>query len=231
MEYVEVARAQDARGELVLRRRSEDNAGDVLELRVNGVFVMDTRETSTERALAEIALAQVTDPRNVLVGGLGLGFTTRAVLEDVRVERVVVVEIEGVLVEWMRDGTVPHGPEFLADARLSIANLDVAHAVEELTPAASTWCCWTSTTAPATWSTTPMRGSTAPSSSPPYDADWHPAGCSRSGRPTRRPSSRPRSERRTTRSAHSSTTWTSRAGPSTTGCTSRAAGTWRPETD
>ncbi len=134
MEYVEVARADDARGEVVLRRRTDANAGDVLELRVNGVFVMDTRETSTEHALAEVALAQVADPRNVLIGGLGLGYTMRAVLEDVRVEKCVVVEIESALIEWMRDGTVPHGPEFLADARLTIANLDIAYAVDELTP-------------------------------------------------------------------------------------------------
>ena len=134
MEHVEVARADDARGEVVLRRRTDDNAVDVLELRVNGVFVMDTLETSTEHALAEVALAQVADPRNVLVGGLGLGFTMHAVLEDVRVEKVVVVEIEGALIDWMRDGTVPHGPEYLADARLTIVNLDIAVAVEELIP-------------------------------------------------------------------------------------------------
>ena len=134
MEYVEVARADDERGELVLRRRTEENAPEVHELRVNGVFVMDTLETSTEHALAEVALAQVADPRNVVVGGLGLGFTVHAVLEDVRVEKVVVVEIEPALIDWMRDGTVPHGPEFLADARLTIANLDIAVAVQELTP-------------------------------------------------------------------------------------------------
>ena len=135
MEYVEVARVDDEHGELVLRRRTDDNAGDVFELRVNGVFVMDTRETSTEHALAEVALAQVADPRNVLVGGLGLGYTMRAVLEDLRVEKCVVVEIEGALIDWMRDGTVPHGPEFMADARLTIANLDIAVAVDELTQA------------------------------------------------------------------------------------------------
>jgi spermidine synthase len=134
MEYVEVARADDERGELVLRRRTEENAPEVHELRVNGVFVMDTLETSTEHALAEVALAQVADPRNVVVAGLGLGFTVHAVLEDVRVEKVVVVEIEPALIDWMRDGTVPHGPEFLADARLTIANLDIAVAVQELTP-------------------------------------------------------------------------------------------------
>ena len=50
--YAEIARATSPRGELVLRRRSNHGAADVVELRVNGVFVMDTLETSTEIELA-----------------------------------------------------------------------------------------------------------------------------------------------------------------------------------
>ena len=110
MEYVEIARAESERGELVLReRRPEDGPGS-LELRVNGVFVMDNVEVSTERALAREALALVDDPRAVLVGGLGLGFTMHEVLADSRVELCSVVEIEQALVDWMRDGTVPTVP-------------------------------------------------------------------------------------------------------------------------
>ena len=55
-EYVELARAESERGEVVLRERRDPDAGvnapAVLELRVNGVFVMDTQETSSERGLA-----------------------------------------------------------------------------------------------------------------------------------------------------------------------------------
>ena len=107
-----MARALSPRGEVVLRERRDPDDGSpgVLELRVNGVFVMDTRETSSERGLATAALAEVEDPRAVLVGGLGLGYTAHEVLADRRVERLVVVEIEEDLVRWMRDGTVPHGP-------------------------------------------------------------------------------------------------------------------------
>lgn len=130
-EAAEVARAESERGEIVLRAHREDGGPDVLELRVNGVFVMDTQETSSERALAEVALAQVPDPRNVLIGGLGLGFTLQQVLADTRVERAVVVEIEESLVEWMRDGTIPHGPALLADQRVTIANLDIVLAIDE----------------------------------------------------------------------------------------------------
>ena len=137
VEYDEVARAESARGEVVLRERHDPDAPEgprVLELRVNGVFVMDTLETSSERGLASAALGQVEAPRSVVVGGLGLGFTAHEVLADPRVERLVVVEIEEALVGWMRDGTVPHGPTFLADERLSVVTADIRVAVAEAAP-------------------------------------------------------------------------------------------------
>jgi spermidine synthase len=132
----EVARASSPRGEVVLLERHDDGAGPVvLELRVNGVFVMDTRETSSEQAMARVALAEVVEPRAVLVGGLGLGYTAHAVLADRRVERLVVVEVEDAIVGWMRDGTVPHGPALLADERLHVVTADIREAVVEALPA------------------------------------------------------------------------------------------------
>ena len=71
------------------------------------------------------------EPRDVLVGGLGLGYTMHRVLADSRVERCSVVEIEQALVEWMRDGTIPHGPELLADERANAVVADIAAAVGE----------------------------------------------------------------------------------------------------
>ena len=131
MEYVEIARAETERGELVLRERRPDVGPTVLELRANGVFVMDTLEVTTERALAAAALELVERPRAVVVGGLGLGFTMHEVLADSRVERCAVVEIEEALVRWMRDGTVPHGPALLADRRVSVVVADIAVAIAE----------------------------------------------------------------------------------------------------
>ena len=139
-EYTEVARAESERGEIVLReRRAPDStarAPVVLELRVNGIFVMDTLEDSSEKGLATAALKQVEHPRNVVVGGLGLGFTMHEVLGDSRVEKLVVVEVEDALVQWMRDGTVPHGPSYLADERLTVMTADIRVAMAEAPPAA-----------------------------------------------------------------------------------------------
>src|SRR4051812_48568868 len=136
MEYVEIARAESPRGEVVLRERREESTPTILELRVNGVFVMDTLETTTERALATAALALVDEPRRVLVSGLGLGFTMHEVLADARVESCTVVEIEQPVVDWMRDGTIAHGPKVLADERVTLVVADVAVALAEAGEAA-----------------------------------------------------------------------------------------------
>jgi len=135
MEYVEIARAESERGELVLHERHENGAPTVLELRANGVFVMDSQETSTEQALADAALELVDQPRDVLVAGLGLGYTMHRVLADQRVERCSVVEIEPELLEWMRDGTVPHGPAMLADVRANPVVADISTAIGEVADA------------------------------------------------------------------------------------------------
>lgn len=134
-ENVELARAESERGELVLRERRPRTGPVSLELRANGVFVMDTVEVSSERAMATAALALVEEPRAVVVGGLGLGYTMHEVLADSRVERCAVVEIEPALVDWMRSGLVPHGPALLADERVSVVVADVAVALAEARPA------------------------------------------------------------------------------------------------
>jgi spermidine synthase len=121
-----LARADGITGELALRRRvSDDDADAVYELIVNGVFLMDTAEASTERLLADAVLDCVAAPRRVLVGGLGLGATLARLLADVRVDRVDVVEIEPLLVRWLRSGLVPLVDTVLADPRVRVTVADV----------------------------------------------------------------------------------------------------------
>ena len=105
-----IAREGSATGEVALRRRP---ASGVLELVVDGAFAMDSVDVSTEVELAQAALAAHPEPARVLVGGLGLGFTARAVLADPRVRRLDVAEIAEPLVRWAREGLVPE----LAGAR------------------------------------------------------------------------------------------------------------------
>lgn len=119
-----LATATSERGELVLRARADG----ALELRVNGVFVVDTVHTSTERALAAVALG-LEEPHRVLVGGLGLGFTTAELLIDPRVRRVLVAEIEPAVLAWMTDGTVPGGAQVVGDDRVRVQLGDVRDVV------------------------------------------------------------------------------------------------------
>jgi spermidine synthase len=129
-----IARADGVAGEVVLRRRAAENADEaaretVYELIVNGVFLMDTAEVSTERLLADAVLDGHEAPRRVLVGGLGLGVTVQALLADVRVEHLDVVEIEPVLVDWLRSGLIPGVEVVLADPRVQVVVADIRDAV------------------------------------------------------------------------------------------------------
>lgn len=131
-EYATVARATSPRGEVILRRRNPGDADPVLELRVNGVFVMDTAETSSERALAAQTLALVHRPEHVVVGGLGLGITSRTLLADPRVKRLTIAEVESCVVDWMRNGTIPQCSRLLEDDRVAILVQDVRTTVGAL---------------------------------------------------------------------------------------------------
>jgi spermidine synthase len=135
-EYTTVARATSPRGEVVLRKRYAGNPDPGFELRVNGVCVMDTAETSSERALATQTLALVEHPEHVVVGGLGLGVTSRTLLADPRVHRVTIAEIEPSVVHWMRDGMIPQTSWLVADDRVEILVEDIRSTVGAL-PAGS----------------------------------------------------------------------------------------------
>lgn len=76
------------------------------EIVYNGVFLMASYNEPSARALAELALDRLPAPGTslrVLVGGLGMGYTLASALDHPRVERVDVVEIEPLVVEWNRE--------------------------------------------------------------------------------------------------------------------------------
>jgi spermidine synthase len=131
-----LARAEGVTGELSLRRRMPADPGDeaVYELIVNGIFVMDTAETSSERMLAEAILGRLAAPRRILLGGLGLGVTLAQLLADARVGRVDVVEIEPLLVRWLQSGLVPKMDGVLADRRVHVTLADIRDALRVVGP-------------------------------------------------------------------------------------------------
>jgi spermidine synthase len=106
-------------GTLSLRRRRELSLGvDVHEIKLGDEFLMSSLFTESEVALARLALAELTgSDLDVVVGGLGLGYTARAVLEHEAVGSMLVVEMLEPVIEWHREGLLPLGPELTGDAR------------------------------------------------------------------------------------------------------------------
>ena len=122
-----VARCDSPRGEVVLRRRIADGRS-VEELIINGAFAMDSRETSTERLLAELALPTGRGQR-VLIGGLGLGYTVNAVSAQ-DVDAIDVVEIEPCLIEWAYQEVTATLAAAASEPRVRLHAMDIKRVLE-----------------------------------------------------------------------------------------------------
>jgi len=118
-------RAETPFGEIALLRRN-----GVTELVVNGVFAMDSVEVTSELALADAAGRP---PGRVLVGGLGLGYTTARLL-DAGADLVRVVELAAPLVEWARAGATRQLGRVAADPRVELVVGDVADEIAGAEP-------------------------------------------------------------------------------------------------
>lgn len=78
--------------------------GEHFLVRVAGRALMSSHVTDSEEALADLAFEEVPDPDSILVGGLGLGFTLRAVLDQMHeYATVTVAELVPHLVRWNRE--------------------------------------------------------------------------------------------------------------------------------
>lgn len=101
--------------------------GDEWLVQVGGVVLMSSRAHASEEALAERALRLHPKPKDILVGGLGLGFTLRAVLEQAAKDvRVTVAELLAELVEWNRTHLLPLNGTLLTDPRCTVSVGDVS---------------------------------------------------------------------------------------------------------
>ncbi|GAB3437012.1 spermidine synthase [Actinophytocola sediminis] len=107
-------------GELVLRR-----AGEHFEIIANGVFLMDTRNGESERLMVAAAAARMPAGASMLVGGLGVGFSLRAALDEPRVGEVVVVERERAVIDWNRGPLAGRHGDALADPMVRCVAADL----------------------------------------------------------------------------------------------------------
>jgi len=115
-------------GELVLQRRRapwRHGPESYHEITLNGQHLMSSLVNVSEIALATIGLEPLSDGRlDVVVGGLGLGYSAKAVLDDLRVASVVVIENLREVIDWHTRGLVPLGDVLTGDPRCKFVEGD-----------------------------------------------------------------------------------------------------------
>ena len=114
-------------GDLMLRRRRMAAFGDtdIYEVKLGEDFLMTSLFHEAESQLAKRGLAAVkADAPDIMVGGLGLGYTAVEALEDQRVASLVVVEYLGAVIEWHQTGLVPLGKTLTSDPRSRFLHTD-----------------------------------------------------------------------------------------------------------
>src|SRR3569833_4182436 len=124
--FEEIAWRPTPRGEISLRRRRDPVLGvDVYEVKLGDDFLMSSAFTAGEIALARLGLAESPGgDLDVGVGGLGLGYTAQAVLEDARVRALFVVEALCEVIEWHERESLPPSPRRGADDRCRLVRGD-----------------------------------------------------------------------------------------------------------
>ncbi|WP_243706042.1 MULTISPECIES: spermidine synthase [unclassified Micromonospora] len=131
MRFEELAWRETPIGAISLRRRHDPAVGvDVFEVKLDDEFLMSSLFPVAEIELARLGLAPlVGDALDVVVGGLGLGYTARTALEDSRVRSLVVVEAIEDVIDWHRRQLLPFAAGLAPDPRTRFVRADFFAAV------------------------------------------------------------------------------------------------------
>ncbi|HEY3756785.1 MAG TPA: hypothetical protein VGL42_11605 [Opitutaceae bacterium] len=111
---------ETAIGELSLRRKCVPmlNNQIVYEVKLGEAFLMSSLFHVVEDALADLALGELAPGEwDVVVGGLGLGYTAVAALAHPSVRSLRVVELLAPVIGWHQRGLVPLGEKLVGDPR------------------------------------------------------------------------------------------------------------------
>ncbi|MDQ3139595.1 MAG: hypothetical protein M3Q15_02580 [Pseudomonadota bacterium] len=116
-------------GELRLLRR-----GNEYSIMLGANELMNSRVSGSEEALATLAIGAVHGRpcRDLLIGGLGMGFTLRAALARLGPEaHIVVAEIVPAVIAWARGPMAHIHGNSLTDPRVRIDTVDVADIIAD----------------------------------------------------------------------------------------------------
>ena len=106
-------------GDISLRRRIDPLLKvDVYEVRLGEEYLMSSLFTVAEVELSRLGLAAAAGSElDVVVGGLGLGYTARAVLTDDRVRSLRVIEALPAVIAWQQNHLLPCSAVLVGDPR------------------------------------------------------------------------------------------------------------------
>jgi len=128
IEFEELDYRETPLGAISLRRRSEPMLGGriIYEVKLGDEFLMSSLFTDGEIALASLGLAALegSPDLDIVVGGLGLGYTAAAALEHPSLRSLVVVEVIEPVIDWHRRGLVPLGKKLVSDPRCTLVHAD-----------------------------------------------------------------------------------------------------------
>jgi len=118
-------------GDISLRRRADPRLEGLIiyEVRLGEDFLMSSLFTDAEIQLARLGLAALDDidteqGLDIVVGGLGLGYTAVAVLRDPSVRSLTVIEVMEPVIDWHQRDLVPLGRELATDPRCRLVHAD-----------------------------------------------------------------------------------------------------------
>jgi spermidine synthase len=126
MKIEELAYHETPLGELILRRRMETllQNREVFEVKLGDEFLMSSLFTEGEKELSNLGLAGLTGELDVVVGGLGLGYTAVAALENKNVRSLLVIDLFQEVIDWHQNGLVPMGSVLSEDNRCEMRKGD-----------------------------------------------------------------------------------------------------------
>ena len=113
-------------GDLTLRRRVETLLGgrEVFEVKLGDEYLMSSLFSESERQLATLGLAPLKGKLDVVIGGLGLGYTAAEALKNQNVSRLLVIDLFQAVIDWHQAGLVPVGEVLTADPRCELRQGD-----------------------------------------------------------------------------------------------------------
>ena len=127
LDFEELDHQETPLGAISLRRRADPRLGGaiVYEVRLRDEYLMSSLFTAAEIELARLGLGALEGGAwDLVVGGLGLGYTAAAVLDDASVRSLAVIEVLKPVIGWHRRGLVPMGKKLATDPRCTLVHAD-----------------------------------------------------------------------------------------------------------